>query len=501
MFHIIIVDDEAIIRNGLAAYIQSNHPALTVDALFEDGSDAIAWLREHHADIVLTDVRMSVNSGIDVAAYLFANAPQTKVLFLSAYQEFEYAKQAMKYNVQYYIAKPVKLQELNDALSDLTAQLEAEKRKTEVQAEEKEQLAYLLQTVKRDLYSDILLGVLKEESDIIARAEKYALPHSFLTETQCAAATIRITNHDEWRYGHDELYTYLLNLLRDLKGIQDVTLLTQENLEIVFIGEFRGFSSTDALKQSLTADLAYVCSTTGQMLAMTCSYEVLFCGRNIFDLRDYRSYHKPLDSTLLEEKCKEFLGTILSRDRRGAEEILNALLSYAQTLSAADGDALLTNFFDKIIDTLPPEAADAKALVSVPISGGAIPNDRFEQLLNLIFETTGENNTAIEDRTIIRAKEYIHKHMANDIGLEDVARFVYLSPVYFSRFFKQHTGKTMTEYLTQLRINRAMELLKSHRYKIYEISLQCGYNSSKYFAKIFKQYTGLTPSEYSRRQS
>lgn len=502
MFHIIIVDDESTIRNGIAAYVKSAYPTLSVDAVFEDGSDAIAYLANHHADIVITDVRMSIKSGIDVAAYIFANTPQTRVLFLSAYREFEYARQAMKYNVQYYIAKPVKLQELNDALTDLISQLELEKQKSDTLAEEKEQLSYLLQTVKRDLYADILLGILNTEAEIVQRAEKYAIHDSFLEHTQCAVASIQITNHSAWRYGHDELYTYLLNLLRDVTGICAAIPLKQENFEIVFIGEFNGFASTEDLKNSLTKDLAYLCQTTEQMLSMACRYSVTFCGQSIFDLCGYRvpNDREALDSSLLEEKCKEFLGKVLSRDKTGAEDIADALLLYTQSVSAKEGQELLEHFFSKIISMLPSENLSADGLNPIPFKQGKPLEAWLKETIALIFSATGESDVTMEDRAIIRAKEYIAKHMANDIGLEDVARFVYLSPVYFSRFFKQHTGKNMTEYLTQLRMNHAMELLKSHRYKIYEISAQCGYNSSKYFAKIFKQYTGCTPSEYSRSQ-
>ena len=89
----------------------------------------------------------------------------------------------------------------------------------------------------------------------------------------------------------------------------------------------------------------------------------------------------------------------------------------------------------------------------------------------------------------------------HDVTLEDVANHVNLSSFYFSKFFKSETGKTLTEYITSVRITKAIEMFKTRKYKLYEISEMCGYKSRKYFSHAFKQYTGYTPSEYQRIMS
>ena len=83
-----------------------------------------------------------------------------------------------------------------------------------------------------------------------------------------------------------------------------------------------------------------------------------------------------------------------------------------------------------------------------------------------------------------------------DITLDDIANHVYLNPSYLSRFFKNNTGVTLTDYLIETRMKKAISLLKTKKYKINEISKMCGYQNFKYFAKVFKKFSGYTPTEY-----
>jgi len=93
---------------------------------------------------------------------------------------------------------------------------------------------------------------------------------------------------------------------------------------------------------------------------------------------------------------------------------------------------------------------------------------------------------------------YMKKHYNEDISLERVADRLFLNQTYFSRLFKQYIGNTFTDYLIELRMEKAKELLETGKYKAYEVSQLVGYRSEKYFFRIFKQYTGSSPAEYYR---
>ncbi len=114
------------------------------------------------------------------------------------------------------------------------------------------------------------------------------------------------------------------------------------------------------------------------------------------------------------------------------------------------------------------------------------------------FAEASSEHTLQKDEIIIgKAIDYINKNYMNSISLSEVANKVYLSEFYFSKMFKRKTNKSFTDYLVQVRMEKAIELLKSRKYKVYEISSLVGYESN-YFVKVFRNYTGYTPSEYYR---
>ena len=119
-------------------------------------------------------------------------------------------------------------------------------------------------------------------------------------------------------------------------------------------------------------------------------------------------------------------------------------------------------------------------------------NARFEQF----DETESREMTEREGTVIGNAKEYINNCYNKEIGLDDVADFVQLSPAYFSRLFKQETGENFIDYLIKVRMEHGKRLLETTTYKTYEISQMVGYKKSKYFSKLFKKYSGYTATEY-----
>ena len=119
-------------------------------------------------------------------------------------------------------------------------------------------------------------------------------------------------------------------------------------------------------------------------------------------------------------------------------------------------------------------------------------NKRFE-----IQESDTIKGDAEKESTVIgNAKEYINNCYNREIGLDDVAAFVQLSPAYFSRLFKQETGENFIDYLIKVRMEHGKRLLETTNHKTYEISQMVGYKKSKYFSKLFKKYSGYTATEY-----
>ncbi|SES85577.1 Helix-turn-helix domain-containing protein [Natronincola peptidivorans] len=105
----------------------------------------------------------------------------------------------------------------------------------------------------------------------------------------------------------------------------------------------------------------------------------------------------------------------------------------------------------------------------------------------------------VEDDLIVKAKEYVEANYQNKIHLQDVSEYVGLSPTYFSKFFKKKTEVNFSNYLNQVRIEKAKELMKNPNLSIYQISYTVGYEDVSYFSIVFQKYTGITPTGYRRR--
>lgn len=125
MFKVIIIDDEQIIRDGLKSYINENTDGFTVSSVFEDGADALEYIKENqeNIDVVLTDIRMNTMSGTELVKNMHDLGLDILTLFLSSFREYEYAKTAIKYNVFAYLEKPIDFQELDEVFEDVSKTL------------------------------------------------------------------------------------------------------------------------------------------------------------------------------------------------------------------------------------------------------------------------------------------------------------------------------------------------------------------------------------------
>lgn len=129
--------------------------------------------------------------------------------------------------------------------------------------------------------------------------------------------------------------------------------------------------------------------------------------------------------------------------------------------------------------------------------------DRRDQLKENLMQLLGEyaeafrKNLYRSDEVVIqKAKQYIVEHCQDDISLDEVAESVFLTPVYFSRFFKEKTGENFSKFLTRMRMEKAIDLFRHGKHKIYEVAKLVGYKNAKYFSKLFREYTGFLPREY-----
>lgn len=124
MYKLLIVDDESEIRQGLSNYYPWANVGLECLGFVEDAQEAVAFLKEHDVDVVLSDIVMPNMSGIDLAKYIYESGIKTKIVFLSGYKDFEYAQKAIEYGVCYYLLKPAKYDDLTETFTKIRDDLD-----------------------------------------------------------------------------------------------------------------------------------------------------------------------------------------------------------------------------------------------------------------------------------------------------------------------------------------------------------------------------------------
>lgn len=237
MFKAIVVDDEAMIRTGISSFINNSDTGFEVAAAFTDGSEAIEYLEETSVDLVISDIKMVNVSGIELAQYIYEKKPWIKMILLSGYAEFEYAKAAIKYNVSEYIMKPTNFSDLKNALLKISDSLSAPK---------KININTFLDNIKQ-LYADILSGSFDSalntfqilfNSNTHGNEGQYAFNlFEIIIDRLYANMKIQIRpekfdyNHLPELSGHDEVYEFSVQLLKSI--IDQISLKDEKTSDIV----------------------------------------------------------------------------------------------------------------------------------------------------------------------------------------------------------------------------------------------------------------------------
>jgi two-component system response regulator YesN len=399
-YRILIVDDEEDIREGLTDLVDWSSLGFEVVARLEDGRDAITYIQSHSVDVILTDIKMTFVSGLELAKYVYDHQYSIKMILLSGYKEFEFAQLAVNYKVAHYLLKPTKLEEMNAVFREMKALLDKE-HSDKVQSNEiqirNEEMASVL---RQQFFSELTAGTLKEREEMVRRLELIGL-HIDPDNSPCCL--------------------YFIHIPHQNPGLHP-NAANQPNQIIKFIQQAHKNEHEEILYTPLrsTEDKIY-------MIAAAVGHV-----KNEYAFKEKISVH----FDVIKGKVRAILG-------------IDATLEEMQ-------------FYPQLSQLIPLE------------------------------DSLHSSDTLV----IQKAKLYIQKMYDKEISLDDVAEHVYLSPVYFSRMFKKQTGRNLTDYITEMRMIKAMELLRQPEYKVYEIGSIIGYKSTKYFFKLFKQYANCTPTEY-----
>lgn len=528
MYRAIIVDDEAAVRQGLKNHFNWGQYGLQVAADFSDGEKAWEYLQSHPVDLVITDVRMPNMDGIALARHIREAFPRTQIIFISGYDDTEYLRKAFKMDVVDYILKSIDLDEFAQAIAHVTGRMEKEaqrqRRLSDLEEKLNESIPLLQQ---RGL---MLLVSTDYEYAEISRERLRFLNIPLYDDVQYCVVVLQIRNLWRTFTGMNERQRQLFSLEMINRG-QEV--LREYDSSVMFenrLGEYVIFlkAETEEYENALLSVSQALNRIVEEEFQMECSIGISerFCGL----AQAHSAYESAVNAIVSRYYLNEthsisvdkFRGVNLraawERAEKGIsgalcsgemDQVNTALEGVFETLKAMgslqEQQNLLINLLllpAKAMANVPPEEmglyADQRKLMErflccrdireqkLFISGAyedaiAMANRRSESQPNYIVEKTCQ---------------IIEQSYMEQISIASLAEKVFLTPTYLCVLFKQATGQTLNEYITQVRMQHARTLLADSHIRLYDVCYQVGYLSPSYFSKIFKKYTHMTPSEY-----
>lgn len=525
MYRILVVDDEIWVRKGIINAIQWDRLQAELCGEAEDGDEAFGLACETLPDIIVMDMRMPGMDGKQLIRALNESLPDTVVIVVSGYSDFEYTKEAIVNRAYDYILKPIKKPELNIVLEKAAAEASRRRLSRLEKARHavgtaigKESMIKglvlspdgekLVENGANELIGDILAGT--EEVVCVCSLDNYSCFIERPVDEKDALLTARdfIDGHLT-RYGcKKEVF------INEAAGNEIV---------IVFFGDLMERGKMEAAFRSLITD-GLDKSTNGISIGL---------GSIVRSWRDlnisYRQAVKALKMKKISESCsliffselpddtsasypteKEnaFLYTLQTGDNRESMKTFNELLGLmcsgnATVYSVQRGLLILLGSIEKILNSFNAsiEIVYGKSSMTLTSDILSLYNiDSMRYLFNMILEKTAgyflTQNKKDGRKIIDEIVRSLNDNYFNQISLNDYANKYHLNPNYLSRLFKEETGRNFMDFLTDIRICKAKELLRNTLGKNYEISRMVGYEDYRYFSQVFRRVTGMTPGEY-----
>jgi len=499
-YRLLIVDDDEEVRNGLAEIVDWKRCGFQVAAVLKDGEEAIRYLEDYRADVVLSDIRMTFVSGLSLAKHIYERKIPVKVVLISGHQEFELAKEALRYNVYDYLLKPTDLDEVYRVFRSLKEELDRERSDRNRSAQDKEMWSQMMRYLKESYLPHLLFETLADEEEIARQFEMIGLQAD---PGACACALVAVS----WTSGpppEPVRRALLHNVAEGSAGVMLIPYGPSGNpfRLLAVCGDSGKGEPADDVDRLFKLASSRLRSLIG--LAIEWRVEREHASMNDF-LAEHRAARRsagPSPDVRLQRRQldkRRWAACVEAGEYEEAERLLERLIAESGEEGIDAVKPLLIQLFGSMDEAYASAGGGARLmqlcrsedLEEISRIGGS--------LLRELSRREAGRRTETERKVITQAKQYVKDNAGKDVTLQEVADHVYLNPVYLSRLFKMETGKSFSDYVTEIRMRQAARLLQQTNMKIYEICERSGYRDVRHFYKLFKKYKGCSPSEYRER--
>lgn len=534
MYSVMIIDDKPVIREALIRTIGWEKLECAVVAEASNGLEARELIIRERPDIIISDIRMPGMDGLELTGFVRGILPDTKVIIITGYQEFEYAKKALQLGVFDFLLKPLDNKNVEDVLSRAVSGIRGLRDRMEYQsriirendayrrqegysrkllqarmlyeaATRRRNLTEMSQEEQEKLGLDgyhyiVVVGRVRTPDTQLAANAMEEITNAMVDYDKCYGTKMfeMLINHDVVYYIFSDIHIssrlhnariknhlcHINDKLREKFGVGCCFAVSQVSTGLE--------QAADSFEQALgVLDSCYF--TSGENVLFSNNYNLLRAGEEGYIIQDLDKFYQGIE-TLSSEDLEQELSLILDKitaSAKGNEFQIKCLLGeigitimrhyYTRLFSGNEYENSLNRMIQEIDSLADIQEARNYLLHYV------------ESVRLRLKEAPGGRNPLAE-----AAAAYLMEHYAEDISLTALAEHLSANPSYLSRLLKQETGKNFTDILTGIRISRAKQLLNEPGSRITEVCEKVGYSDYSYFYQVFKKVENISPSEYKR---
>ncbi|MEY8353788.1 response regulator [Lachnospiraceae bacterium 54-53] len=532
LYSIILVDDEEEVRKSIIKKIEWQSAGFRVVGDAENGEDAMEKIEVLEPDVVLTDIRMPYMDGLALAEKVRQRYPSMKVVIFSGYDDFEYAQRAIKLNVTEYILKPVNVEELTSILKRIKANLDQEIEEKRNLSRLRENYRKSLPIIREQFFNDLVHKSLPKDL-VEQKLREYDVPVMGARKWIIAAIDVEKGDVRENLSLHNEeelIPISVMQIVREkLEGYCRFALFqsASEASMVVIIALDEDNSTT-----GLIDVLGDISKETRRILEVPVTIGI---GHSCGELSGIREAYQSAVDALGYKAIAGRGSTIYINDMEpvGVGKLEFDSVAEADLISAVKfgPDEKIWAAVSKIVEKMESARVHYRQqqvymfgvlncviqmiqqydLVMEEVMGGELEYmevfdklQKKEEFGQWLLKIACKMNQAINQErdmttrhVIQEAKQYILDHYQDpDLSVEMLCRHLHMSPAYFSTTFKKETGQAYIAYLTDVRLNKAVELLNKTDDKTYVIAAKVGYQEQNYFSYVFKKKFGVSPTKF-----
>ncbi|UFT98757.1 response regulator transcription factor [Radiobacillus kanasensis] len=511
MYKVLLADDEMNILEGIAALVDWKGCGTELKEKAFNGQMAYHKIVSDPPDIVITDIKMPGMDGVELIEKVHQVFPNIRFIILSGYDEFEFAKKAMRYHVNHYLLKPSNEQKIEEALRQVVQELDDRKSREHFVRNIRTKLESLLPKAREQVLKEFVTA------RKLGAQEWHFFKQLFDLETDCRFTRLLMLKIDE---DHDYEHVFALKeiLMEQASGLTSNPLTTAIADKVVFLTESVPYSDLYTLiqntkeafhtfyKRSFTAAISSQKEFSQVRIlyneALDCLTQSFYLGSgSIITPNEWQSRNTE-DIQLDHTDCIfDIKSGNVQKVQDYIEHFFTCILSQKYDVNVVKSHCL--ELYVTIIRQAEKNQFDSYFLHVYQINDfnhlhevKAFIKDVAMEITETVFEQTKKTQSHL----IARVKDYVVQNLANtDLSLNKIANEVlYMNPDYLGKLFKKETGQKFSSFLTNQRVERAIELIQQmEEVKVFEIAEKVGFgNNPRYFGQVFRKYTGVTPTNY-----